>query len=61
MQPLGIEVGVGQQRPDPGPANCLLQARPNCTRSDPGPRPGTAARIMWLRQSTTKTTLGKWA
>jgi len=33
-------------------------ATPNCTKSEPGPRPGTAARIMWLLQSTTKTTFG---
>jgi len=33
-------------------------AAPNCTRSEPGPQPGTAAKIMWLLQSTTKTTFG---
>ena len=58
VDPLGVEVRVGQERFDPGTADCLPSAAPNCTRSEPGPRPGTAARIMWLLQSTTKTTFG---
>ena len=58
MNPLRVEVRVGQQRPDPCTADGLTQGRAELDRVRARSSTGAAARIMWLPQSTTKMTFG---